>query len=198
MLGGLHVKIWTNHIQKLKKRTEDFSFQFFINKSSILMLFVLFFHVVWEISNFNMWTAKHLAQASCTEFTLLSHTSGREVEKKLFYRKILWHLSKPEFDFTIFFSIILCNMYDVIEPHCAVSVAFSKSDFLKMSWGKMGWAVFINLAARHEARFYDFRSERNDDKNCFYCKMRELFSLFIQKRMHIHKGKDKFPDLPRF
>ena len=35
------------------------------------MFFVLYFHVVYEISNFNMWTAKHLAQASCTELTLL-------------------------------------------------------------------------------------------------------------------------------
>ena len=33
---------------------------------------MLFFvsHVVCKISNFNMWTAKHLAQASCTELTL--------------------------------------------------------------------------------------------------------------------------------
>ena len=28
------------------------------------------FYVVCKISNFNMWTAKHLAQASCTELTL--------------------------------------------------------------------------------------------------------------------------------
>ena len=30
------------------------SFQFFINKSSILIFFVLFFHVVFQISNFNV------------------------------------------------------------------------------------------------------------------------------------------------
>ena len=29
-----------------------------------------FFHVVCKISNFNMWTSKHLAQASVTELTL--------------------------------------------------------------------------------------------------------------------------------
>ena len=28
------------------------------------------FHVICKISNFNMWTAKHLMQASCTELTL--------------------------------------------------------------------------------------------------------------------------------
>ena len=33
-----------------------------------------FFHVIWKISNFNMWTAKHLAQASCTELTLPQET----------------------------------------------------------------------------------------------------------------------------
>ena len=30
-----------------------------------------FFHVICKISNFNIWTAKHLTQASCTELTLL-------------------------------------------------------------------------------------------------------------------------------
>ena len=34
------------------------------------MYFVSFFHVVFKISNFNMQTAKHLAQASCAELTL--------------------------------------------------------------------------------------------------------------------------------
>ena len=29
-----------------------------------------FFHVICKISNSNMWAAKHLAQASCTELTL--------------------------------------------------------------------------------------------------------------------------------
>ena len=31
-----------------------------------------FFHVICKISNFNMWTTKHLVQASCTELTLLA------------------------------------------------------------------------------------------------------------------------------
>ena len=34
-----------------------------------LMFFVSFFHVICKISNFNMSTTKHLAQASSTEFT---------------------------------------------------------------------------------------------------------------------------------
>ena len=60
--------------KKWNKEHQTLSFQFFINKSSILMLLVLFFHVVCKISNFDMWTAKHLAQASCTELTL--HIDG--------------------------------------------------------------------------------------------------------------------------
>ena len=35
------------------------------------VLFFIVFHVICKISNFNMWTAKHLTQASCTELTLL-------------------------------------------------------------------------------------------------------------------------------
>ena len=40
-------------------------------KTKRLMFFVSFFHVTCKISNFDMWTAKHLAKASCTELTLL-------------------------------------------------------------------------------------------------------------------------------
>ena len=50
--------------KKWNKEHQTLSFQFFTNKFSILMFFVLFFHVVYKISNFN------LAQASCTELTL--------------------------------------------------------------------------------------------------------------------------------
>ena len=59
-----------NHMKKWNKEHQTFSFQFFTNRFSILMFLVLFFHLVCKISNFNMWTAKHLAQASCTELTL--------------------------------------------------------------------------------------------------------------------------------
>ena len=31
-----------------------------------------FFYVIFKISNFNMWTAKHLAEASCTGLALIS------------------------------------------------------------------------------------------------------------------------------
>ena len=58
-------------MNKWKKEHQTLSFQFFINKSSIFVLFVLFFHLVYKIPNFNTWTAKHLVQASYTESTLL-------------------------------------------------------------------------------------------------------------------------------
>ena len=72
MLSGSYIKIWNlgNHMKKWSKEHQTLSFQFFINTSSILMLFVSSFHVVCKISKFNMWTAKHLALASCTELTL--------------------------------------------------------------------------------------------------------------------------------
>ena len=42
--------------KKLNKEHQTLSFQVFIDRFSILMLFVLFFYVVCKISNFNMWT----------------------------------------------------------------------------------------------------------------------------------------------
>ena len=36
----------------------------------LIFLFVSFFHVICNISNFDLWTTKHLVQASCTELTL--------------------------------------------------------------------------------------------------------------------------------
>jgi hypothetical protein len=78
MLCGSRIKIWNlaSHMKKWSKEHQTLSFQgvFLVNKSSILMLFVLFFHVVCKILNLNKWTEKHLAQASCTELTLIKLT----------------------------------------------------------------------------------------------------------------------------
>ena len=57
--------------KKWNKEHQTLSFQFFTNRFSILKFFVLFLHKVCKISNFDMWTAKHLAQASCTELTVM-------------------------------------------------------------------------------------------------------------------------------
>ena len=40
-------------------------------KTKRLMFFISFFHVICKILDFNVRTAKHLTQASCTELTLL-------------------------------------------------------------------------------------------------------------------------------
>ena len=56
--------------KKWSKEYQTLSFQFFINKYSILMFLVLVLHVVYKISNCNLWTTKHLEQATCTELTL--------------------------------------------------------------------------------------------------------------------------------
>ena len=56
-----------------KNETKNIRLLVFIFSSInlVFLLFVLFFDVVCKISNFDMWTAKHLAQASCTDLTLL-------------------------------------------------------------------------------------------------------------------------------
>ena len=55
--------------KRWNKEHRTLSFQFFSNRSSILMFFVVFY-VVCKVSYFNVWSVKHLAQASCTELTL--------------------------------------------------------------------------------------------------------------------------------
>ena len=55
--------------KKWNKEHQTLGFQFFTNTASRLMF--LFFRVVCKILYFNMWTAKHSAQASCAEFALL-------------------------------------------------------------------------------------------------------------------------------
>ena len=50
------------------------------------MLFVLFFHVVCKISFFNVWTAKYLAKASCTELTLITWKMSHQKSLKLHLR----------------------------------------------------------------------------------------------------------------
>ena len=64
MLCSSHIKIWNLQItwKKWSKEHQTLSFQFLTSRSNILAFFALFFHMVCKISNFNMWTARHLAQ----------------------------------------------------------------------------------------------------------------------------------------
>ena len=72
MLCGSHNEIWNlaNHVKKKKKKHQNARFIDEKLKTKSLMFFASFFHVICNISNFNMWTANHLAQASWTELTL--------------------------------------------------------------------------------------------------------------------------------
>ena len=58
------------------------------------MFFFSIFLVIRKISNFNMWTAKNLAQASCTELTLIWLQSFYGIFfQYCFLKKILCRLS---------------------------------------------------------------------------------------------------------
>ena len=74
MLCCLHIKIWNLASHMKTNETKDIRllvFSFSSINLVFLMFFALFLHEVCKISNFNnMWTAKNLAQASCTELTL--------------------------------------------------------------------------------------------------------------------------------
>ena len=73
-------------MKKQNKKCQNVRFNDEKLKTKSLMFLVSFFHVFCKISNFNMWTAKYLAQASCTELTLLFF-QGKEVPNsvQLFY-----------------------------------------------------------------------------------------------------------------
>ena len=58
--------------QNKKHQNTKYIGQRLITKGLMFFFFLIFFHLIYKISNFDMWTAKHLAQASCTELTLLS------------------------------------------------------------------------------------------------------------------------------
>ena len=88
----LEFEIFQISWNKWNKKHQTLSFQLFINKSSISIIFVLFFHVVCKISSYNVWTAKHLAQVSCTELTL-PEKLVIEIGKIIVKSKFFWALA---------------------------------------------------------------------------------------------------------
>jgi len=64
-------------------------------KLRVWCYFFHFFHVICKISNFNMWTAKHLAQVSCTELTLtqkkkhFTFQPSKKMENKIWWNKFV-------------------------------------------------------------------------------------------------------------
>ena len=91
----LNLKSCKSHEKNETKNMRLLVFSFLINKSSILMFFVLFFHVVCEISNFNMWTTKHLEQASCTELTLTKVGNSNVKTGKRYTKKLSGNFQEP-------------------------------------------------------------------------------------------------------
>ena len=83
------IKIWNlaNHMNKQDKMHQNAKSIVEKLKTKGLMFFVWFFHVICKVSNFNIWTTKHLAQASFTELTLI-------VSCKLFSRFLAQQWSK--------------------------------------------------------------------------------------------------------
>jgi hypothetical protein len=81
--------------KKWNKEHQTLSFQFFTTIFSILMFFVLFFHVVFKISTFNKWTPKHLAKASCTELTLTKMEIFKTFQNLVFSFFLFLYLSGP-------------------------------------------------------------------------------------------------------
>ena len=76
-----------NHMKKQSKKHQNAESIGEKLKNKGLMSFVSFFHVFCKISNFHMWTVKHLVQASCTELTLIP-----EKLKNSTIRMVLLHL----------------------------------------------------------------------------------------------------------
>ena len=72
MLCGSLIKIWNlaNHMKNKTKNIKMLDLLVKNWKITVWCFLFHFFHVICKISNFNLWTAKHLAQASCTELTL--------------------------------------------------------------------------------------------------------------------------------
>ena len=71
MLWGSHIKIWkfANHMKKEKKNIKMLDL---LMKNWKLRVWCSLFQLICKISNLNMWTTKHLTQASYIELTLLT------------------------------------------------------------------------------------------------------------------------------
>ena len=109
MLWGSRIKIWNlaSHMKKQNKKHKSARFIDEKLKTVWCSLFY-FFYVISKISNFNMWTAKHLAQASCTELTL--HINNL---LSITYQ-YFWHVSQ-------IFSLKYCNRGNfLIAPTLAI------------------------------------------------------------------------------
>ena len=103
------IKIWNlaNHMRKQnKKHLNTRSMAEKLKTKRVWCSLFHFSHVIWKISNYNMWTAKHLAQASCTELSLkaveISLICGplSKISSMYLAVTIRWQLFFPNWKFT--------------------------------------------------------------------------------------------------
>ena len=71
-----------------KNKARNMNIRIFLANWKLRVWYSLFhyYHVICKISNLNMWTAKHLARASCTELTLKQLIFGYLVKKVIMKR----------------------------------------------------------------------------------------------------------------
>ena len=110
------------------------------------------FHVISKISNINMWTAKHLAQASCTELTL------KEIMVKFLQRLPLQLPStwSAHFEFVFFFFLEkICHFIDGLQhspfyrwkSRCCFffNDSYTNHYFMRIMfslWGQSTWSIY--------------------------------------------------------
>ena len=86
------------------------------------MFFVSFsFHVIWKISNFNLWTTKHLTQASCTELTLCHLVYPVGIFQEFLNSEIKQKI------YCIQFYVLVCNGHHNLLPIFKTLVIIMKS-----------------------------------------------------------------------
>ena len=128
------MKSCKSHEKKWNKEHQILSFQFFINIFIILMLFVLFFHVVCKILNRNVWIAKLLAPASCTELTLYVLTLPSMIVGK---RIDFWNLT---FVISDFYSMNMWVAW-IVGLTEAIRQNFTSTVPLSIFWNLGKWQV---------------------------------------------------------
>ena len=108
--------------------------------------------MICKISNFNMWTAKHLAQASCTELTL------KEIMVKFLQRLPLQLPStwSAHFEFVFFFFLgKICHFIDGLQhspfyrwkSRCCFffNDSYTNHYFMRIMfslWGQSTWSIY--------------------------------------------------------
>ena len=109
MLCGSHIKIW-NLGNRMKNETKNIKMLDLLMKNWKLRVWCSLFHflhVICKISNFNMWTTKHLAHASYTELTLTDSTTipnHFNINHQQIYRSLL---KMPQVYSAIFYRLMM-------------------------------------------------------------------------------------------